>query len=61
MNVLITRTFSGGEDLYHGIPNLEGAVVSNVDSVYVHSEYRTEPTLDLINGSKMKLIVIQGV
>lgn len=59
MKALIARTSFGGQDLYYGVPNLESAVVSKVESIEDSSDYCTELTLILSNGSTMKLIIKQ--
>jgi hypothetical protein len=61
MNLLIARTIFGGKDLYYGVPNIEGATISKVESNKTEDDYCTELTLNLISGSTMKLVIKQEI
>jgi hypothetical protein len=57
MSVIITRTYSGAIDLYHGIPNLLNATVEEVTYNNEHGEYETTLVLKDINGKLHSIII----
>jgi len=60
METLITRTYYGGQDLFYGVPNLENAVVSKVETREDQDDYITELTMNLSNGNTYVLIIKQN-
>ena len=56
-HVLVTNTYSGAADLYHGIPDIKGAVVESVESDDSIGNYTTKVVLRLQNGKRMLLTV----
>lgn len=57
--MLIANTYQGGKDLYYGVPDLQGAVVSNVTQKDNPSCYETWLELTRTNGSKFNIVVLQ--
>lgn len=58
-HVLICRTFSGGKDLYHGIPDLNGAIVVDIIPECTEDEYVTNIVLQNKDNSKVLIRVLQ--
>jgi hypothetical protein len=56
VNGIITRAASGARDLYFGVPDLEGAVVTHSESLD-REEYTTQLTLE--KEGKQFLIIIK--
>jgi hypothetical protein len=59
MKVLVARSVFGGKDLYCGVPDIEGATISKVEASENEDDYCSELTLNLVNGSTMKIIIKQ--
>lgn len=57
--MLIANTYCGGIDLYHGIPDLQGAIVSNVTPIENKDYYETQLELTRVNGEKFIIMIKQ--
>lgn len=60
MDGIITRSYSGGKDLYYGIPNLNGATV--IDITYKKEnteEYETNLILKTIDNKIFTITIKQ--
>lgn len=61
MSSIIARTYCGGKDLFHGIPDLVGAVVIEVVTEPITDEYRTKIVLKDKRGKLHEIIIVQNV
>lgn len=57
--MLRAHTAVGGMDLYHGVPDLQGAVISNVTPVCNKDYYETKLELTRQNGTKFDIVILQ--
>ena len=65
MNGIFTNCYMGAIDLYHGVPNLEGAIVERVENRCPgegdnKEDYPTTLILKLTNGSNFFITIKRG-
>lgn len=59
-HAMICRTYSGGMDLYHGVPDLEGATVITVNQDPSEDDYVSDIVLRTKNNSKVLIQIRQN-
>ena len=59
MAYIITRTYSGGIDLFHGLPDLLNATVEDVLYDNSNKEYKTTLVLKDVKGNLHSIEIIQ--
>lgn len=57
--LIVTRSYSGGRDLYHGVPNLKDSVVSEVTTIEEGFDYVTVLTLTRPDGYQYNIQIRQ--
>ena len=53
--MLIANTYCGGIDLYHGVPDLKGAMITDMLPIENKDYYETQLELTRVNGENLSL------
>ena len=61
MSYLIARTYNGGKDLYHGVPDLMNGKIINVVSSKTNDDYVTELEIQSVNGNIHTIAIVQKI
>lgn len=59
MNNIVARTYSGGIDLYHGLPDLLDAKVVDVQYNHSDGDYQTTLVLEDSKGKLHQIMIVQ--
>ena len=57
--MLIANTYCGGIDLYHGVPDLKGAMITDMLPIENKDYYETQLELTRVNGEKFIIVIKQ--
>ena len=60
MSTIITRTYSGAIDLYHGIPNLLNATIEDITYDNTDSDYVTTLVIKDTKGNLHRIMICQA-
>lgn len=59
MSRIVSRSYMGGIDLYHGIPNLTDGKITNIEYSKNTDDYITELEIETVDGNKHSIVIMQ--